>query len=444
MLRERLFILAHQVGNRKFYPIYKKLLENQWKTYGKLKKEQEKQMNSIIHFAYRNVPYYHKLLNDSKIDPGDIKSLEDLQKIPILTKEIIKRNWEDFKPIGLNNMRFYKRATGGSTGNPLKYRICKFNRFLSGALMYRGWGYAGYGLGDRMVLLGGASLAIGNKSNIISKIHETVRNIKMLSSFDMGEGEMRKYVNIINSFKPKFIYGYPSSIYFLSKYIENNCIIDHSPLAVFSTSEKLYPNLRKKIEEVFNCNVYDDYGLNDGGVSAHECSEYNGLHIDMERSVMEVGDKEGNQIENGEGNIIATSLYNYVMPFIRYDTGDIGNIIDDVCSCGRPYKLLKEVVGRSVDILFTPEGKNIHGWFFLYIFWKYCKGIKEYQVTQEKLDKIVINIVPEDDFDELQLKKIREIIKSRSQGWNIEFKFVDKIQRTGAAKYKFIINRLYK
>jgi phenylacetate-CoA ligase len=130
------------------------------------------------------------------------------------------------------------------------------------------------------------------------------------------------------------------------------------------------------------------------------------------------------------------------MPFIRYDTGDLGYNIDDVCGCGRGYKLLKELVGRSVDVLVTPEGKNVHGWFFLYIFWEYCKGINEYQVVQEKLDKIVIKIVPEEGFDEKQLDKIREIIKKRSEGWNIEFKFVDAIERTGAGKYKFIINEL--
>jgi phenylacetate-CoA ligase len=182
--------------------------------------------------------------------------------------------------------------------------------------------------------------------------------------------------------------------------------------------------------------------LNDGGVTANECSEHCGLHIDTERSIMEVVDKDGNQIENGEGRILATSLYNYAMPFIRYDTGDLGYIIDDVCGCGRGYKLLKELVGRSVDVLVTPEGKNVHGWFFLYIFWEYCKGIKEYQVVQEKIDKIVIKIIPEEDFDEKQLDKIREIIKKRSGGWLVEFKFVDKIEKTGAGKYKFIISKV--
>jgi phenylacetate-CoA ligase len=157
---------------------------------------------------------------------------------------------------------------------------------------------------------------------------------------------------------------------------------------------------------------------------------------------MEVVDNDGNQLENGEGEVLATSLYNYAMPFIRYDTGDLGYITDDACGCGRGYKLLKELVGRSVDVFVTLEGKNVHGWFFLYIFWEYCKGVIEYQVIQEKIDKIVIKIVPEDDFDENQLDTIREIIRRRSEGWNIEFKLVDRIERTGAGKYKFIISKV--
>jgi phenylacetate-CoA ligase len=129
------------------------------------------------------------------------------------------------------------------------------------------------------------------------------------------------------------------------------------------------------------------------------------------------------------------------MPFIRYDTGDLGHIIDDVCGCGRGYKLLKEVVGRSVDVLVTPEGKYIHGEFFTHIFWE-IDDVKEFQVTQEKLGKIIIKIVLEEDFDEKQLDKIREIVRKRSEGWDVEFKFVDKIEKTKAGKYKFIINNM--
>jgi len=441
MFRRLLLILAYSSWDKNFYPTYKRLVENQWKSYDELKKEQEKKLRNMINFCYKEVPYHHKLFKELKLSPDDIKIIEDLEKLPILTKEIIKQNWEDFKPVNLNKMKYYKGATGGSTGTPFKYRLYKFDRFLGWAMLYRGWGYAGYELGDKMVFLGGSSLGIGTQT-LTTRVHEVARNLRKLSSFDMGEKEMREYANIFNSFKPKFIRGYASSIYFFSKWIEENEIKVHQPLGVFTAAEKLHSNMRKKIGAVFNCDVYDTYGLIDGGVSAYECSEHCGLHIDTERSIMEVVDKDRNQLEDGEGEILATSLYNFAMPFIRYDTGDLGYIIDDVCSCGRGYKLLKELVGRSADFLITPEGRNVHGWFFLHIFLEYGEGIKEYQVIQEKLDKIVIKIVPEGGFDEKQLDKIREIIKKRSERWNVEFKFVDAIDRTRAGKYKFIINKI--
>ena len=442
MFHKALFILGHQCIDRNFYPRYKILNQNQWKNYEELKERQEKNLRQMIKFAYHNVPYYHKLFDNLKLNVDDIKKIEDLEKLPILTKEIIKNNWEEFKPANLDKMKYYNNATGGSTGTPFRYRLHKFDRLLGSASMYHAWGFGGYRLGDKTIFIGGSSLSIGAKPKLAKNVNEFSRNIKMLSSFDMDEEKMKQYVNVINSFKPKFIRGYASSIYFLSKWIEENDVKIHQPLATFTTAEKLYPNMREKIRDVFYCDVYDGYGLNDGGIHAAECPEHSGLHIITERNVTEIVDEETNQLSNGEGKIIATSLYNYAMPFIRYDTGDIGNITDDVCSCGRGYTLLKDIVGRSVDFLITPEGKNVHGWFFLYIFWEFSKGIKEYQVIQKKLDKIIIKIVREDDFEEKRLDQIREIVREKSEEWDIEFKFVDKIDRTKAGKYKFIINEI--
>ena len=148
MFHKQLFIAAHQVGNRNFYPTYKKVMENQWKTYDELKEDQEKQLRYLINFVFRNVPYYHKLFDDLKLSLDDIKKIEDLEKLPILTKDIIKHNWDDFKPVNLSTMKYSEIATGGSTGTPFNYRQSKYDRFFGGALLYRGWGYAGYELGD--------------------------------------------------------------------------------------------------------------------------------------------------------------------------------------------------------------------------------------------------------------------------------------------------------
>lgn len=442
MFNTLLFILAHQLGDRGFYQVYKKAMQNQWKPYSELKREQDKQLRQTIAFAYHNVPYYHRLFNDLHLSPRDIRQVEDLEKLPILTKEVIKKNREAFAPTSLQTIPHETRATGGSTGTPFSYRLSKVDRFVGGALLYRGWGYGGYKLGDRMVFLAGRSLDVGGKSYLIRKAHEISRNIRKLSSFDMGENEMQEYVRIINAFKPRFIRGYPSSLYFLAKWIEESDISIHTPLSIFSASEKLYPATRKTLERVFSCEIYDNYGLNDGGVSAYECPEHAGLHIDTERSVMEVVDGSAKQITFGEGRIVATSLHNPAMPLIRYDTGDIASITDEICACGRGSRLLREIEGRSVDMLVTPQGKHVHGWYFLFLFWKYGEGIREYQVVQETPARIVIRIVPDGNFDEGCLAEIQENISRDYPGWEIVFKYVNAIERTIAGKYKFIINAL--
>jgi len=138
MLGKGLFILAHQCYDASFYSAYKKLVKNQWAPYDKLKHDQEKQMKRMIGFAYENVPYYHDLFKGLGISPGEIQTIEDLEKLPILTKDIIKNNWNDFKPANLSSMKYYNWATGGTTGTPMQYRISKHDRFLGGAHLYRG------------------------------------------------------------------------------------------------------------------------------------------------------------------------------------------------------------------------------------------------------------------------------------------------------------------
>lgn len=441
MFQRALFIFAHQLAEPKFYPTYKKLVDSQWKPYSEQKRDQEKQLKEMINFAYKNVPYYHKLFNNLKLDPSNIRTIDDLEKLPILTKDIIKQNLEAFKPINLDSMKYYPNATSGSTGTNLQFRLLKYDRFLHGALLYRGWGYAGYELGDKMVFLAGSSLDIGYKPFVVKRAHEISRNIRKFSSFDMGIEDMQQYAKIINSFKPKFIRGYASSINLFANFLDDNEVDIIKPQAVFSTAEKLMPNMRENIQNVFGCKVYDAYGLNDGGLGAYECSEHSGLHIDTERSIMEVVDDNYQQLENGVGGILATSLHNYAMPFIRYDTGDIGHIISDSCGCGRGSKLLKEVRGRTADFLLTPEGKYVHGYFLLYCV-EDGKGIKEFQVVQEKIDKLVIKIVPEKEFNEAQLDAIREVIRKKSNGWEVEFRYVDKIKRTQAGKYKLVRSEL--
>jgi phenylacetate-CoA ligase len=396
----------------------------------------------MIAFAYENVKYYKNTFDKLKLKPSEIKHVSDLQKLPIITKEIIKEHEEEFKPLGLYKRPYYGRSTGGTTGTPLFYRISKNERFLSLALLYRGWRMAGYKYGDPMVFIAGSSLNISDISSFKTIIEERVRNIKKLSSFDMTENNLFRYADIINTFKPDFIRGYPTSITFFADWLSKKNINIYSPKAIFTTSEKLYPEMVSRIKRAFNCEVFDGYGLNDGGLSAHECNLHRGFHIDTERSVLEVVNSDGLQTAGKEGRIIATSLTNFAMPFLRYDTGDIGKTSIDACPCGNTHPLLSDIVGRSVDMLVTPEGTHIHGWFFQHILWEYSDCVKEYQVVQNKIDQIDILIVKDKNFRNAILDEIMNIVKSRSLKWHINFIFVNNISRTLSGKYKYVINNI--
>lgn len=441
MIHKGLFILAHQAVSASFYSTYRRVTRNQWRPYHELKEEQEIGLRHMVKYAYANVPYYHGLFRRLDLMPADIHTIDDLEKLPILTKDIVRRNWDDLKPATLPSMKYDTRATGGTTGTPMQYRVLKNDRFLGAALLYRGWGLGGYELGDRMVFLAGSSLDVTKRKTINNALHERTRNIRKLSSFDMEEAEMQDYARTINSFKPLYIRGYASSIYFLAQWLQGTGTPIPPIKGVFTTAEKLFPHMRETIGRAFGCDVYDTYGLNDGGISAFECQEHNGLHIDTERGIMEVVDMDGLQVNQGEGNIIATSLYNYAMPFIRYDTGDRGFLLDDYCSCGRGHLLLKEVFGRQQEMLITPEGKHIHGEFFTHIFWE-IPYVKEFQVVQKKVNHLIIYIVPDENFYEKNLEYVRSVISSRSKGWELEFQLVDMIDRSKSGKYKFIINEV--
>jgi len=442
MLHKGLFILAHTLKNKNFMKQYNFVKKNEYESYENLRKYQEEKLRRIIQFSFDNVPYYHKLFKNLNIKPEDIQSIEDLQKLPVLTKEIIRNNQSDFVPLNLKEQKYDNRSTAGSTGNPLTYRNSIDDKSLGFAILYANWGFAGYELGDKVAVIAGSSLIPSVGSKLADNVKAFIMNTKNFSAFDLTEKYMDYIVITLNKFKPKFLNGYASSLYLLAKHIKDkNLKINLSPKGVFTTAEVLFESQRELIEDVFNCEVFNQYGLNDGGVSAYECEKHKGLHIDMIRSIMEVVDEGGTQLEAGkEGHILATSLHNYAMPFIRYDTGDLGILSGERCDCGRETPLLEKIIGRVSDYIYTPDGTKIHGEFFSHIFWEFS-WVKQFQIIQNKIDEVIVKIVPDskDKINERDLDRLKKIILNRAGDMDIIIEMVDKIETTKAGKWKFIV-----
>lgn len=432
-----IFRLGYRIKRPMVLKYYKEFALNNSKSIKELELQQNESLERLMSFCFDYVPYYQKLFKSLQLTKTDLKNVKDLEKLPILTKEQIKNNKESFFPTNTKK-DFINGSTGGSTGAPLKYRMSRECYERGVALLLKGWGSAGYKLGDRIAIIAGASL-VSNKETVKKKLQNAVMNFRQFSSYGMDSKILNKYLINMNQFRPLFIRGYASSLYILAKHVkENNIRINFSLKGVFSTAEVLTIKQRELIEKVFHVKVFDNYGLNDGGISAYECDEHDGMHIDYERSILQTVDDSGEVVTGRIGKIIATSLYNYAMPFIRYDTGDLG-IIDDMntCSCGNIHPLLKQVYGRTTDYL-KLNNKIIGSPVLTVLMGKV--DLEHYQIIQKTFNEIDINYVNKSLLSSSDEELIRKSFIEHVGPIKISFKNLPSNEMLQGNKHKFIVN----
>ena len=436
LIERAVFNLAHEIQRPGFTLLYQHLMRNQWKSREELASSQTKKLRRMVRFCYDYVPYYRRKFRMLDLDPSDIQEISDLEKIPPIDKREIISNKKDFYPLGFR-MKFDTRNTGGTTGTPFSFRVTHRVRYLSAALLYRCWSAGGYHLGDRIFFFAGSSLVPAKTKSLNRLANEIGRNLKSVSSFNITPSTLDYCVELIGSWKPFFLRGYPSSIVELANHVADNQLDLPHLRAVFTTSENLYPRVRERIESAFETKVYDGYGANDGGVQSFEC-EHGRMHICTERSILEVVDESNCAVVGTSGHILATDTANYAMPLIRYDLGDDAVASEDDCACGRGLPLLDSLIGRTVSIFITPGGRLIHGWFFLYLFWEIGEMVRDYKVTQINQHDIEILIVPGSEFDPSILTTIEEYIHRNCAEWTVVIHLVEDIPKTSSGKKIFI------
>ncbi len=439
-VRSRLFQASYLL-TRKSSVIthYRELMETQWWSHDDLAAMQLEQLRRLLAFSYAHVPYYHELFDALGLEAASVTSVGDLQRLPILTKQTIKQHRAKLQLIDRKGLRYEHGSTGGSTGEPLQYLMTIEDLTRGIALLHRGWSYGGYSPGDRMAKIAGSSLVPTVQSALHRWAVSLLRNVRSYSTYGMSSEMLMRYTRSLNDFKPKFLRGYASSIYTVASFIrERDLTVKFRPRAVFTTAEKLLEGQRRVIEEVFGTEVFDNYGLNDGGVSAYECEQHNGMHIDMERAILEVVDENGCQVIGRPGRILATSLHNYAMPFIRYDTGDIGVMDYCCCSCGRRLPLLKDLVGRTTDVL-EVNGRKIGSPVLTVLLGKF--DIEQYQIVQESADSLTCRIVRGVGYTKRDEEAIRKSLTSHLGPVDIIFDYATSLNVEAGTKHKFIIDR---
>ena len=408
---------------------------NQWLKPSELEELQAKKLRAMIKHAYDNTKFYHRKFKDAGIRPEDIRTVDDLKRIPYTTKNELRNNSTgSMIAKGLDLKNCLVTETSGSTGIPTKIVYDQPANDFSKAINLRSYIENGLALTSKWAIFGDPRHF--QKPKWFQKFG--IFSPQWISAFDPIE----KQLEFFQEFKPDIIGGYTSSILMLAQAVKERGITNITPKAVIGTSELLDPGTRKYIDSVFNVRMIDHFGCVELNRTAWECSEHAGYHIDVDAVVMEF-------ISNGEaaapgerGEIVYTGLYNFGMPLIRYKIEDVGIPSDEVCPCKRGLPLMKLVEGRSDSFMQAPDGRMFSPIIWTLIMRK-IPGVNQFKAIQEKKDLIRILVVRDQAFTEATAGQIvHDVQEVMGEEMHVDVEVVEEIPKDKSGKVRCAVSKV--
>lgn len=420
------------------------LEKSQWLSRKEIEHIQLANLRALLKHAYDTVPFYNRRFKQSGLKPESVRTVEQLTKLPRLTKEEIRSNLDGMLSSSLPKTRLTPFATGGSTGEPLRFFKDKRTTSWSEAATNRSYRWAGLDLGDKYLILWSSPFDLSMSRKVSGILHGRLMRYKMIQSSYMSDISMARIVEIIKKIRPKTIKGYASSLMLFAKYLRIRGISGFNLHSIISTAENLPPDNRRMLEEQLDCEVFDTYGSREFQLMAGECPEHSGLHVSAETALLEF--VRGNEtVSSGElGEILVTDLQNYGMPFIRYSIGDAGRPDDEVCPCGRGLPVMKSVDGRVTDFIRASDGRYVPGPVFIYFFSD--MPVKKYQIIQNTFDSLTVKLIPSIGYSESDDQKITQRIRGIVGGaLKIDIEHVATIQLSSrSGKFLPVISKISK
>ncbi len=439
---------AH-LGRKRYggrFPEFRQLLEeSQWWDEARLREWQVAQLRRVLMHAGDHVPYYQDLFRHHGFDPGSVESVDDLRRLPVLTRDIIKHRCADLVSRHPSMARLAEGHTSGTTGSPITLFYDDEMIAMNYAVMDRQYRWAGLRLqtgGDRVaVVRGNVIVPLGQKRPPFWR-HNRDLNQLVLSSFHLSPEHLDAYLAALREFAPAVLDGYPSSLYVIARMLLKRD--ERLPVrAAITSSETLYDFQREAIEKAFCCRVFDYYAAAERVIFSVECDHHEGHHLCEEYGVTEVLDDDGQPLTKGtEGYLVGTTLHNRGMPLIRYRTTDRGAFKTERCSCGRALQLTEDVTTKAEDLLRLRDGRLIPPSVLTHPF-KPLDSIEGSQIVQTDLDRILIRIVPGGAFEEKDRSHLlRELHARVGDDVRIDVELVDELPRTSRGKFKWVVSQV--
>ncbi len=376
------------------------LERSQWWPLEQLQALQLRKLRQLAAHSFQRSPLYRRLWTEAGVGPEDIRSLEDLRRLPVVNKTTLRAAFPDQALArDVDPAELVPYTSSGSTGEPFRFTMTRAEKGLRWAVILRCWAWAGLRQGVRYVNLMGEHAHGSLQGGARQSWEQRLTQMLHLPAFAVHDERLDQVIDAIVRYRPRLLRSYPATAHRLAVALGERGI-DLPLRAVLTTGEVLHPFQRAAIEAQFRCPVYDAYG-GDGMDVAFQCGHSTGYHINVEAVLLEVLDDAGRPAPPGqEGQIVLTNLNNRAMPFVRYAIGDLGSLAAEPCPCGRGLPLLDHVTGRSSDQLTLPSGRALLMWFFTTLF-RQIPGIDAFQVRQTAPDHLVILLAPGRDFGHL-------------------------------------------
>jgi phenylacetate-CoA ligase len=401
---------------------------------------QEQQLRKVLTIAQRHVPYYNELFKKNNVPDVESFKIENLKYIPLLEKQKIRENPKEFLNNTFDSGKLITLNTTGTTGTPLKIKCTPEARQKNYAFFNRFLKSVGINPFDTRATFGGRLIVDYSTINPPFWRYSLFQKNLMFSSFHLTDSNIESYITALQEYKPSLIDSYPSSIYAIADFAQRKGIsLSGITRGIVTSSETLPQHKRSVIENTFGVPVNDQYGAVEMCIFIGQCRE--GLyHIHSDYSIVEIIKEDGCYAEQGEeGEVVCTGFINTAMPLIRYRLGDCVIPSSKKCQCGSMFPVIEKIVGRTDDVIITPEGRKVGRLSPV------LKGfpIHEAQYVQESVDNVTLNIIKGTNYtpgtDALVIDELR---KRLGQKMKISINHVDSIKRGKGGKYRTVISNV--
>ena len=402
---------------------------------------QNRQLRRLVNYAYRKTPFYRRHFDQAGLKPSDIKTVDDLVKIPFTTRQDLQDHGRDMVSVDYRPGRLPTFSTSGSSGSPITVRMSTEEHFIKLLFRLRCLRYWGAKLSDRHVNLH----LSGRKRTWAFEMSRKIVHSLGLAVNTIVDCRLpaQEIASALRRASPNILIGYARAIHHLAVYLMEQGGPELRLRLVMTGAEELSDDMRQDISQAFQAPVYNYYGSWEMGTMAWECRHTGLLHTNDDGVVLEIV-KDGRPARPGEeGQVIGTNLACLAMPRIRYQQGDLVIKGPDRCSCGLPFGSISRIRGRLDDVFILPSGRVVNYYGVLQFLDYEVRLIRQFQLIQEERGRFHLKIVPRREVSLESLEGVRQRALERL-GEKVEFTMalVDRIPPEPSGKYKRVISRV--